>query len=166
MNKIFFIFLATFILCDTSIMAQVDCSKPFISYAEKHGLSAPHECEIPPQYHYGDLAVRRYICANFTYPKEAIKKRINGVMKVRFLIKKDGSIEDIHILQSPSKLLSKAMITVIKHMPRWEPGKDFLGNPIDEYYTIEYWFNCDKFQSLRHKLWLRRYRNDEVYTPL
>ncbi len=154
-----------FLINPSPIKSQVDCSKPFISYAEKHGLSAPHECEIQPQYYYGDLALRKYICAHLRYPKEAKKRRIEGVVKVRFLVKKDGSIGDIHILQSPSKLLSKAITTVIRYMPRWEPGKDYLGNPIDEYYNIEYWFCCDKFQSLRHRLWHNKYANDDVYIP-
>lgn len=166
MNKIFFIFLTIFPLYCTSIMAQVTCSRPFITYAEKYGLSAPLECIIPPQYSYGDLALRRYIRSRVRYPKEAKRRRISGVVKVRFLVKKDGKIGDIYILQSPSKLLSKALVSVIRHMPRWEPGKDYWGNPVDAHYNTEYWFNCDEFQTLRWKLWTKRYGNDEVYTPL
>lgn len=166
MNKIFFISLAIFTLYGTTIIAQVDRSKPFVSYAEKHGLSTPQECETLPQYSYGDLALREYICTRVKYPREARRRKISGVVKVRFLVKKDGTISDIEVLQSPSKLLSRALVSVIRYMPRWEPGKDYWGNPVDAHYETEYWFNRDEFQSWRWELWSRGYKNDDIYTPL
>ncbi len=43
-------------------------------------------------------------------------------MTARFVIRKDGSLTDIEILDSPDKLLSDAVIDVLGRSPKWEPG--------------------------------------------
>lgn len=58
------------------------------------------------------------------YPKAAVKDNIQGLVKIRFVIEKDGSISNIEVLTSPSPLLSEEALRVIRMSPaQWTPGK-------------------------------------------
>ena len=79
--------------------------------------------EQMPLFQGGDLnAFRRWVNANVAYPESAKKDNIQGRVTALFVIRKDGSLTDIEILDSPDKLLSDAVIDVLGRSPKWEPG--------------------------------------------
>ena len=66
-----------------------------------------------------------YLLMNLRYPKEARASKTTGKVIVEFVVEKDGSIlsENIKVLKSPHKSLSREAIRLIKNGPKWIPGK-------------------------------------------
>ena len=49
-----------------------------------------------------------------TYPKQARAKKIQGAVVLEAIISKDGVIENLHVLKSPDKLLSKSALDAVR----------------------------------------------------
>lgn len=58
-----------------------------------------------------------------TYPRAAVKQRIEGVVYVQFIVEADGSITGIRTLRGISKECDIEAERVIAMMPRWKPGQ-------------------------------------------
>jgi protein TonB len=67
--------------------------------------------------------LNEYLLKNIIYPQQAREAGIEGRVIVNFIINKNGSISDIAITRSPSKILSNEVIRVVKEMPKWIPIK-------------------------------------------
>lgn len=76
-----------------------------------------------------------YLKKNLTYPKLEQRAGIEGTVFLRFVINKDGSIEDIQVLRSASEGLDAAAIAVVQNSPKWEPGR-FRGKAVRSRMTI------------------------------
>jgi len=64
----------------------------------------------------------------FSYPASAKRKGIKGVVKIEYIVNDKGRVENISIIESPSKILSDATRDVISRA-RFEPAsKD--GRPV------------------------------------
>jgi protein TonB len=64
----------------------------------------------------------------FSYPSAAKRKGIRGVVKIEYIVNGKGQVENITIIESPSKILSDATSDAISRA-RFEPAtKD--GNPV------------------------------------
>ena len=57
------------------------------------------------------------------YPKEAQDKGIQGRVIVQFVVNKDGSICDEHVVRSVDPQLDAEALRVVRSMPNWTPGK-------------------------------------------
>lgn len=55
-------------------------------------------------------------------------------VQVRFLVEKDGSINDVQALNDPGFGLAKAAVDVVKRGPKWNPGIQ-NGKPVRSYHT-------------------------------
>lgn len=67
---------------------------------------------------------RAWLVERVEYPEELIDTNIVGDVIVLFVIEHDGQIGHIKVLQSPSQLLSDAVVKQIKLSPKWTPGKN------------------------------------------
>lgn len=94
--------------------------------------------EEPPSFPGGQKALFKFIDDNLKYPKKA--PRVAGRIILLFVIRKDGSVEDIKVLQSLSPLVDEEAVRVIQSMPKWIPGKQ-NGKPVSVYYSIPIRFN-------------------------
>ena len=56
------------------------------------------------------------------------------VVKVKFLVEKDGSISFAEALNDPGKGLGKAAVQVVKSGPKWTPGEQ-NGKKVRSYHT-------------------------------
>lgn len=81
------------------------------------------EFETAPNFPGGEQKMLKFITENLKYPKQAVKKKIQGRAICQFFVETDGSITDVTIVRSSgNKSLDKAAIRVVKMMPKWEPG--------------------------------------------
>jgi TonB family protein len=64
----------------------------------------------------------KYLENNLRYPDAAIDAGITGIVKVKFDIKKDGTLEEIEVVNSPHPLLSAEALRLMKKSPPWEPA--------------------------------------------
>jgi protein TonB len=77
--------------------------------------------EQAPEYPGGTAALIEFMRRNLVTPDQ-LEIGDKKIVKVKFVVGKDGSITDIVILESPGKEYEKEVSRVVKKMPRWKPG--------------------------------------------
>ncbi len=91
--------------------------------------------EEMPEFPGGAAALARFRNTNIGYPVEAMEKRIQGKVIVRFVVKKDGSIGKCEVLQGVHPLLDNEAIRLVKSIPhKFKPGK-MNGASVNMWYT-------------------------------
>ncbi|MDR7130168.1 TonB family protein [Algoriphagus sp. 4150] len=63
-----------------------------------------------------------WFASNITYPEEHRKDKIEGAVKVSFLVEKDSSISEIKVTQSLGVAFDREAVRLIEHMPKWAPA--------------------------------------------
>ena len=82
----------------------------------------------------GDGALIKWIGEHTDYPQVALENGVQGTVRVRFVVKKDGTIGDVKVLKPVDPNLDKEAIRVIKSLPKFIPGK-MNGHAVNCYFT-------------------------------
>ena len=80
-------------------------------------------------------AFASWVNAHLVYPKQAKERRIDGTVKVKFVIGRNGLVQEVEVVERAHPLLNDEAVRVIKSSPKWKPGKAD-GKPVRVYYTI------------------------------
>ena len=83
------------------------------------------EADVMPTFMGGDLLTfRNWVMQNVRYPAEALEKKIEGNVIVKFVVNREGYIaaDEVKVLQSDHQLLSEEVIRMMSLSPRWSPG--------------------------------------------
>ncbi len=88
----------------------------------------------------GDL--ESFLALNTNYPKLAVDSNIQGTVRVKFVVEKDGRITNIQITRSIHKLLDDEALRVVKRMPKWRPGKH-NGKPVRMSFSLPFKFQLE-----------------------
>lgn len=92
----------------------------------------------------GDMsAFWKFLFGNVQYPESAKAERVEGRVRLRFVVEKDGRLTNFTVLESPDKRLSDEIIRVFKMMPQWQPAKN-NGRPVRSYYSMPFLFKLKK----------------------
>ncbi len=83
----------------------------------------------------GESALYSWLQKNLRYPERAQQNDIQGRVIVRFVVNKDGSIEQVTVAKGVDKDLDQEAIRVVKRMPKWQPGKN-NGQAVRSYFTL------------------------------
>lgn len=70
----------------------------------------------------GIAAFYQYLAQNMHYPEKAYEKGVQGIVFLKFVIEKDGSISNIMVLKSVSKEIDAEAVRVLRTAPKWDPG--------------------------------------------
>lgn len=70
----------------------------------------------------GPDSLHSFIARNLKYPPFAIPLGIAGTVNIRFVVRKDGSLDGIRLVNAVSPLLDQEALRVVKLMPTWTPG--------------------------------------------
>ena len=84
--------------------------------------------ETPAEFPGGPKALTEWKKGNMQYPVECVASKIEGRAFVRFLVKEDGSIDDVELLKSSGNtLLDQEALRLINDddMPQWIPATQF-----------------------------------------
>ncbi|GHV29511.1 hypothetical protein FACS1894177_00520 [Bacteroidia bacterium] len=111
--------------------APVTASEQVFSYVEEL-----------PQFPGGDAALQKWLSSNIEYPKIASEQGIQGKVVVRFIIRSDGSVDDVQIVKSLDPACDEEALRVIKMMPKWNPGKE-NGKAVSVYYNLPVTFKLE-----------------------
>ena len=65
----------------------------------------------------------KFLQTNIRYPKEAQERGLQGRVIVQFVVNKDGSICDEHVVKSVDPQLDAEALRIVRSMPTWTPGK-------------------------------------------
>jgi protein TonB len=87
-------------------------------------------------------AFRNYIQKNLKYPLIAVENGIEGIVYLRFIVNKDGSIGEVRLMRGVDPSLDEAAVNAIKNAPNWDPGKQ-RGIPVKVSMTVPIAFSLD-----------------------
>ena len=92
--------------------------------------------EVMPKFKGGESAMMEFLMMNMKYPQAAVKAKQQGRAVVGFVVRKDGTVSDVHITKSAGyAVLDEEAMRVVKAMPAWEPGKQ-KGKPVNVKYNV------------------------------
>lgn len=83
----------------------------------------------------GHAAFRQWIGSNYRYPHEAVEHSVNGTLKLRFIVEKDGSITQVEVLNDLRYDTGEEAIRVMKQSPKWKPAL-ITGKPVRSYFIL------------------------------
>ncbi|MCL2651442.1 MAG: TonB family protein [Candidatus Azobacteroides sp.] len=91
--------------------------------------------EVMPQFPGGDVALLKWLTDNINYPTIAQEQGIQGRVTLRFVVKPDGSVDEVEVVKGLDPSCDKEAQRVVRKMPKWIPGKQ-NGNPVYVYYSL------------------------------
>lgn len=71
-----------------------------------------------------------------TYAKE---HNLSGKIRIGFTVEKDGTVDDIHIIDGVATCIDQEAIRVVGTSPKWVPGR-LYGVPIGVKFNQPMWF--------------------------
>ena len=91
--------------------------------------------EVMPSFPGGESALMKWLGDNISYPPIAQEQGIQGRVNLRFVVKPDGSVDDVQVVKGLDPSCDKEAVRVVKKMPKWIPGKQ-NGNPVYVYFSL------------------------------
>lgn len=79
--------------------------------------------EVMPSFPGGPSALLSYLSSHTKYPVVAQENGVQGRVTVSFVVERDGSITDVHVVRSVDPSLDREAARVVSSMPNWQPGK-------------------------------------------
>lgn len=123
------LFILLMICCVTAASAQkqratdsVKIKKQLRVDSIKRANQVYTKADINPSFPGGDNGLLRYIKENMQYPTRDREDNTQGKAYVRFVVEKDGSISNVHVVKAPSTTMSMEAERLVKNMPKWAPG--------------------------------------------
>lgn len=98
----------------------VDYTKPEDEVKEDEILVT---AEIMPEFPGGFQALYKYLGSELNYPRLAKDLGIQGSVFIGFVVEKDGSVSNVHILRGIGGGCDEEAMRVVANMPRWKPGQ-------------------------------------------
>lgn len=89
---------------------------------EKEDNNVYTEVDKKPEFPDGYSALYKFIADNLKYPVTAKIKGIQGKVYVRFVVGKDGNVEEPEVVSSDNSALNAEAVRVVKSLPKWIPG--------------------------------------------
>ena len=118
------VILSSFSLCHSQDTTMSNISEePFVFHDQM------------PEFPGGDDALMLFIQKNLKYPKDALKKEIEGVVMVNFMVGADGIISKANVTKGIGMGCDEEAIRIILSMPKWKPGKQG-GQYVPVYFDI------------------------------
>ncbi len=90
---------------------------------EDIALDEPEHPEVYPAFIGGQEALDKYVRQNLHLTEADLKKWKGQKLKVKFVVKADGTITDIKITGTQYKLLRSRVLKMMLGMPKWKPGE-------------------------------------------
>jgi protein TonB len=103
---------------------------------------AYQKVDVMPVFPGGDVGLLKLIADSTRYPKDAKEKGIQGKVIVRFMVKKDGTVSEVSVLQGVSPSLDTESIRVVKTLPKFTPG-ELNGKKVPVWYMIPITFKLN-----------------------
>lgn len=99
--------------------------------------------EVMPSLPGGDKAVQEALYKKLRYPVDALERGVEGKVFVKFIITKDGSIDNVTVARSVDPDLDAEAVRVVKLLPKFTPGKQ-NGNAVNVFYSVPISFQIKK----------------------
>jgi periplasmic protein TonB len=90
----------------------------------------------------GELAMRKWLATHLSYPEDAKRDSISGVVYVQFVVEVDGSLNNITVRKGLHPSLDSVTVAIISQMPPWIPGK-LQGKPARSMFVLPIQFQLN-----------------------
>ena len=90
---------------------------------------------ISPSFVGGIEAMKAFFAQNLKIAEVIKGQEIKGRVFVRFVVRKDGRIDKVHLVKGPNDDCNSEAIRVIKMMPAWVPASD-KGDAVSSYHVL------------------------------
>lgn len=127
--------------CSSALLKQVIAANANKTTTDDNQLVF-NVVDEPPLFPGGEGAMYEFLGKNMTYPSDAQKKKIQGMVVCQFVVERDGTIENVKIVRSVAPSLDKEAMRVVKSMPKWIPGTKH-GRTVRVKYTIPITFRLN-----------------------
>lgn len=84
----------------------------------------------------------QFIYKNIKYPTIARENGIEGTTVIRFVVTKEGNVEQAEVLRGVAGGCAEAAMKVVQKMPKWKPGRH-NGRHVDVYFNLPIKFKLD-----------------------
>ena len=84
-----------------------------------------------------------FIYKNLKYPLAAQTAKISGIVFVRFVVERDGTLSNFQILKGLGSGCEEEVVTLLKSMPKWKGGLQD-GKVVRCYYSLPIKFNYEE----------------------
>jgi protein TonB len=91
--------------------------------------------EQKPAFPGGEAAMYKWLSDNMNYPAAAAEEGVSGKVTVQFIVEKDGSITNVHVVRGKHPALDAEAKRVVSKMPKWTPGRN-NGQPVRVTYNL------------------------------
>lgn len=89
-----------------------------------------------PEFDGGENKMNEHILKTLNYPEAAQINRVEGKIRVSFLVLLDGKITQVKVKKKTGWGLDEEAVRIVKSMPAWKPGK-LDGEPVNVRMFIE-----------------------------
>lgn len=89
--------------------------------------------EVRPSFPGGESALNNFMSRNLRYPARAREDGVQGTVFVRFVVEKDGTVDDVSVAKGVHPLLNAEAKRVVAAMPKWTAGRQSGGNVAVQY---------------------------------
>ena len=80
--------------------------------------------DVMPQFPTGEEGLAKFISEYIRYPERAKAENIQGRILCSFIVRKDGTVSNIEIVNGLDPELDNEALRVLSMMPKWTPGKN------------------------------------------
>jgi len=101
-----------------------------------------HVVETYPEPIGGFEAFYQFVSSNLTYPKKAIKQRVEGKVFIRFVVETDGSLSSFEVVKGIGMGCDEEAVRVLSMAPNWSAGKQ-RGKNVRVYKTLPIFFKLN-----------------------
>lgn len=139
-------------------LATIACSdedyigaEPIITDAAMKELNLPDQLngetifvtvEQNPEFKGGVSEMFKYIGEHMQYPAEAQRRGLDGRVFIRFIVDKNGNVQNPVILKGAAPSLDAEALRIISNFPQWNPGIQD-GEPVNVYCTMPIAFRLE-----------------------
>jgi len=109
--------------------------------------SKPKDVEEKAEFPGGEKALEQFLKDNIKYPSKAVKNKIEGRVKVEFLVGKTGKVSHIRVVESVDKDLAREALRVCKLLPDFKPAT-VNGEPVEVRFSLPISF---RIPSIKHQ---------------
>ncbi|TVQ17124.1 MAG: energy transducer TonB [Bacteroidetes bacterium] len=99
----------------------------FPEYDDEPDVSEPDlvhvRAEIMPEFPGGEQAMYAFLYGQIKYPRAASDLNIQGRVIIGFIIEKDGSVSNVHVMRGIGGGCDEEAVRAVSSMPRWNPGR-------------------------------------------
>ncbi|MBL7783609.1 MAG: TonB family protein [Saprospiraceae bacterium] len=100
------------------------------------------DIQEPPEFPGGKDSLNQYLIRNLKYPRLAAENGIQGMVAIKFVIEKDGSISNITLVRDIGGGCGQEAKRLVESMPKWTPGKK-NGQKVRVEYTMPVRFKLE-----------------------